>query len=431
MIGWNRCIAHVDMDAFFASIEQKYQPELRNKPIAITNGGHGSCVITCSYEARAFGVKTGMRFSEARNLCPDLLQCGSRPDLYAKVSEQVMTALRDEITPDIEIYSVDEAFLDISKVHQESTDPYRLARRIRACVFQAVGLPASVGLGGDKTTAKLAAKKAKPYGVWVVSPKQARHILGAMPVGKLCGIGPGIQRFLAKHGVHTCAGVSAMPVHILANRFGHGGKRIWLMCQGRDPDPIQKMSRDPKSMGHGKILPPGVYGREKLRGYLSYMAFKLSCRLQKHGLWAEVVTVEIATLENRAGVSFPLKIATHNYQVMQKLVSATLEECWYANIPYRKVQITATKLVRARQMDLFQKPAKEEIKKDIVATVMTSINEKYGFATLRPASIQKMASPDVIAPSWQPSGPRQSIACRPGKGRQKAVNKSSIGGGYE
>ena len=411
MIGWTRCIAHVDMDAFFASIEQKYQPALRNKPIAITNGGHGSCVITCSYEARAFGVKTGMRFSEASNLCPGLMQCGSRPELYAKVSERVMRALKEEITPDIEIYSVDEAFLDISKVHQRNKDPYALARSIRACVYRAVGLPASVGLGGDKTTAQFAAKKAKPYGVWVVPPGQARSILGAMPVGKLCGIGPGIQKFLAKHGVHTCAGVSAMPVHVLANRFGHGGRRIWLMCQGKDPDPIQKIIKEPKSMGHGKVLPPGVYSREKLRGYLSYMAFKLSCRLQRHGLWAEIITVEIATLEGRAGISFPLKVATQDYQVMQKLIHTTLLECWYANVAYRKIQITATQLSKARQPDLFQAlQTKQEVKQGIVDKVMANINDKYGFAMLRPGSVQKTASPDVIAPSWQPGGPRQSIA---------------------
>jgi hypothetical protein len=140
------------------------------------------------------------------------------------------------------------------------------------------------------------------------------------------------------------------------------------------------------------------------------MAFKLSCRLQRHGLWAEVVTVEIATLEGRTGISFPLKVATQDYQVMQKLIHTTLLECWYANVAYRKIQITATQLSKAKQRDLFQaRQTKQEVKQGIVDKVMANINDKYGFAMLRPGSVQKTASPDVIAPSWQPGGPRQSI----------------------
>ena len=140
------------------------------------------------------------------------------------------------------------------------------------------------------------------------------------------------------------------------------------------------------------------------------MAFKLSCRLQRHGLWAEIITVEIATLEGRAGISFPLKVATQDYQVMQKLIHTTLLECWYANVAYRKIQITATQLSKARQPDLFQAlQTKQEVKQGIVDKVMANINDKYGFAMLRPGSVQKTVSPDVIAPSWQPGGPRQSI----------------------
>ena len=410
LMGWKRCIAHVDMDAFFASIEQKLQPCLHNQPVAITNGGHGSCIITCSYEARAFGVKTGMRLSEARQLCSNIQQCPSRPEVYAETSQKVMEALREYITPDIEIYSVDEAFLDLSKVHVKDKDPQLLARRIQACIYEAVGLPASVGVSGDKTTAKFAAKKAKPKGVWVIPPHCSGKVLSTMPVDKLCGIGVGIQRFLAKHGVHTCGGVAHLPVHILANRFGHGGKRIWLMCQGMDPDPINKVQKDPKSMGHGKVLPPGLKDRSKLKGYLSYMAFKLSCRLQQNGLWARKIWVGLSTMGAHHGIEFPLQIASHDYPLLQKLVEIVLSQCWSADRSYQKIQITATELTRCRQPDLFSLEKSYTGKhQQELDKLLNKVNDKYGFSALRPASLQALSSPDVIAPSWKPSGHRQTI----------------------
>ena len=409
LIGWKRCIAHVDMDAFFASVEQKLQPRLRNQPIAITNGSHGSCVITCSYEARAFGIKTGMRFAEARQLCNGIEQCPSRPEVYARTSQKVMEALQNHITPDIEVYSVDEAFLDMSKVHLANKDPQHLARRIQSCIYEAVGLPASVGIGGDKTTAKFAAKKAKPKGVWVVSPMHAKKILAQMPVDKLCGIGSGIRRFLAKHGVHTCGGVAHLPVHILADRFGHGGKRIWLMCQGKDPDPIRTVQKDPKTMGHGKVLPPGVRDQSRLRGYISYMAFKLSCRLQQHNLWAQKIWIGITAGHVHTGIEFPLQVGANDYPLMQKLVDIVLQECWRPNTVYKKIQITATELCRHRQNDLFNGKCKQHIRQESLDSTLARINEKFGFSTLRPASLKALSSPDVIAPSWQPSGHRQTI----------------------
>lgn len=412
-VSWKRCIAHVDMDAFFASIEQKEQPKLRGQPIAITNGNHGSCVITCSYEARAYGIKTGMRFAEARQLCAQVQQCPSRPELYAKVSQKIMGALRDEMTPDIEVYSIDEAFLDLSHVHMQDTRAQQVAKQIQLCIQRSVGLPASVGIGGDKTTAKLAAKKAKPYGVWVVAPTEAKQILANMPVDKLCGIGTGIRRFLAKHGAHTCGAVANLPVHILSDRFGHGGKRIWLMCQGRDPDPIHKVAKDPKTMGHGKILPPGVRTREKLRAYLSYMAFKLSCRLQQHGLRAQKIWIGAATDRANTGVEFPLNRASHDYCELQQLLEIMLQMCWKPKSTYKKIQITALDLCRAQQQDmLLQAVSNTPSRNEGVEKVLTEVNNKFGFATLRPASLQQLASPDVIAPSWQPDGPRQTIPDR-------------------
>ena len=131
---WPRVIALVDMNSFFASIEQMDQPELFGQPIAVTNGIQGTCIITCSYEARYWGIKTGMRLKEAHKLCPDLIQRPSRPKRYAEISIKIMQGL-NKMTPDIEVYSVDEAFLDMTRCQKIMDSPEILAQQIKELVF--------------------------------------------------------------------------------------------------------------------------------------------------------------------------------------------------------------------------------------------------------------------------------------------------------
>lgn len=159
---WPRLIALVDMNCFFAAIEQLDNPAWRGKPVGVTNGQQGTCLITCSYEARALGVKTGMRLREARRLCPELIQAPARSSRYAQLSSRIMTALL-ELTPDREIFSVDEVFLDFTACQTlYHYAPQQIAERIRATVERASGgLHCAIGIAGDKTTAKWAAKRHK------------------------------------------------------------------------------------------------------------------------------------------------------------------------------------------------------------------------------------------------------------------------------
>ena len=255
---WPRAIALVDMNAFFASIEQHDHTEWRGRPVAITNGLQGTCVITCSYEARTYGIKTGMRLKQARQLCPELIQCPAHPQRYAAISTDIMNALQD-ITPDIEIFSVDEAFLDVTHCQRLLGTPPRIARLAKQKVFDASGILCSIGISGDKTTAKFAAKLNKPDGLTVIPPWEAEERLRDVPVTELCGIARGIGGFLAEHGVHTCGDVKKLPISVLARRFGNPGRRIWYMCQGQDPAGLQLDVPAPKSIGHGKVVPPADY----------------------------------------------------------------------------------------------------------------------------------------------------------------------------
>ncbi|MFI4921351.1 MAG: DNA polymerase IV, partial [Gammaproteobacteria bacterium] len=228
---WSRAIILVDMNAFFASIEQRDFPELRGRPVAVTNGEKGASIITASYEARARGVKTGMHIRDARKLCPDIVKRASRPKEYAQVSTAIMAAM-DAITPDVEVFSVDEAFLDVTGVQHIHGTPEEMGQMAKRLVHQVSGLACSIGISGDKTTAKYAAKLVKPDGFTVIPPWEAKERLRDVPLTELCGIKGGIGSFLAERGVHTCGDMQSIPVSVLAGRFGNLGRRIWLMAQG-------------------------------------------------------------------------------------------------------------------------------------------------------------------------------------------------------
>jgi DNA polymerase-4 len=242
---WDRVIILVDMNCFFAQVEQQDNPFWRNRPVAITNGKLGSTIITSSYEARAYGVKTGMRLKEARELCPDLIQAPGRPHRYVEKSTQIMQAL-EKITPDLEIYSVDEAFLDVTMCQSLWGSPETIAKLVKKTVSDASGLTCSVGVSGDRTTAKFAAKLVKPDGLTVIAPWEAEARLANEPVTELSGIARGIGGFLNKYGVYKCGDMKKLPIGILAKRFGNPGRRIWLMAQGKDPEPITTVVKAPK-----------------------------------------------------------------------------------------------------------------------------------------------------------------------------------------
>lgn len=394
------------MNAFFASIEQHDFPELRGQPVAVTNGLTGTCIITCSYEARRHGIRTGMRLVEARRLCPALIQRPARPTRYAGVSRAIMTALL-EITPDLEVFSVDEAFLDLTHCQKACGSPVGMARRAQAVVARVSGLPSSVGLSGDKTTAKYAAKLVKPNGFTVIPPWEARERLSAVPVTELCGIKAGIGGYLAARGVRTCGDVAHLPIGELSRRFGNLGRRIWYMTQGLDPDPVRTGVDPPRSLGHGKVLPPGTRERDTLTTYFLHMAEKLAARLRRHGLEAQ--TFSIGLRRDEGMIAYPLHTPrpTDDGREIFALCVTYLDEHW-TGWGAHQVQVTALDPRPASvQGDLF---ASVDAKRRRLHAVVDRINERYGEFTLAPAPLlDRSDMPNVIAPAWKPSGHRQTV----------------------
>ena len=402
---WPRAILHVDMNAFFASIEQQDFRELRGRPIAVTNGEQGTTIITCSYEARAYGVHTGMRLREARVLCPALVQRASRPYVYAAMSSVIMRALQT-ISPDVEVFSVDEAFLDITHCQSLHGSPEQMGRMVRAKVSEVSGLPCSIGISGDKTTAKFAANLIKPNGLVIIPPGEARERLAREPATALSGIADGIGDFLAAHGAYTCGDVARLPVGVLARRFGNVGRRIWLMCQGKDPDQVQLSVAAPKSLGHGKVIPPGTRDAEILLTYLLHMSEKVGARLRRHALQAQHFSIGLRAEHDWIGGKLRLAEPTNDGKTIYHLCQLMMTRMWSGE-PVSQVQITALDPhAQYRQPDLFAAPDKT----GALNGVVDKINQRYGEFTLAPARLlQRSSMPNVIAPAWKPDGHRQSV----------------------
>ncbi|MBE0511172.1 MAG: DNA polymerase IV, partial [Gammaproteobacteria bacterium] len=402
---WERAIILVDMNAFFASVEQLDHPELRGKPIGITNGAEGTCIITCSYEARAFGIRTGMRLREARQRCPEFIVVPSNPHRYVAISTAIMQALHS-ITPDVEVFSIDEAFLDVSRCQRLLGPPAQIGSLVKQTVYETSGLYCSVGVAGDKTTAKWAAKQQKPDGLTVVPPWQAAERLREVPLTELCGIAKGIGSFLAERGIHRCGQMASLPVGELSRRFGNLGRRIWLMAQGKDPSPVETRIAAPKSIGHGKVMPPGTRDRELILNYLDYMSFKVGARLRRHQLVAREFAIGLRADTGWLGGHYMLSLPGNDGGQIFRLCRLMLERNWRGE-PVHQVQITASDpRPQAGQLELFAADSEPAGKGN---AVMDAVNERFGEYTLTPARLlNRGGMNNVIAPAWRPGGHRKT-----------------------
>lgn len=401
---WSRVIVHVDMDAFFASIEQRDFPALRGKPVCITNGKQGSCIITRSYEARAFGIKTGMRLREARKLCPHLIQQSTRPYHYVKISSEIMQVL-ETISPAVEVFSVDEAFLDLTECQRIYQSPKQVGLLIKERVFAATQLVCSVGVSGDRTTAKYASKSGKPDGLRIIPPWQTAAALAPLPVSELCGIARGMTQFLAQYGVYRCGDITKIPINVLAQRFGNLGRRIWYMCQGQDPEPLHLVTPDPKSMGHGKVMPPNTKDKSTILVFLSHMAEKLGCRLRHNQFKAQTFRIALRLGQGWLSTKMQTTLPTNDggliYQLAKQLV-----ECHWQGEGVFQCQLTALDPQPvAGQMDLF---TQEDTRQQRLNGILDQVNEKFGQGSLCHGNcVTPLTTPDVIAPAWRPKGHRE------------------------
>ncbi|NUR46870.1 MAG: DNA polymerase IV [Hamadaea sp.] len=269
-------ILHADLDAFYASVEQRDRPALRGKPVIV---GHG-VVLACSYEAKARGVRTAMGGRQARALCPDAIVLEPRMSAYSQASKAVFEVFRDT-TPLVEPISIDEAFLDVGGLRRISGTPTEIAVRLRADVLSRVGLPITVGVARTKFLAKVASRVAKPDGLLTVAPDRELEFLHPLPVQMLWGVGPVTAAKLAERGIRTVAHVARIGEAALISILGgHAGRHLWALAHNKDARRVET-GRRRGSMGAQRALGRGNQSYEELDATLAGLVDRVTRRMRK------------------------------------------------------------------------------------------------------------------------------------------------------
>lgn len=259
-------ILHADVDAFFASVEQRDAPELRGRPVAVGGSGGRGVVAAASYEARGFGVRSAMPSVTALRRCPDLIFVRPRFDVYKAVSMQIR-AIFAEHTPLIEPLSLDEAYLDVTENLQGITSATEIAEAIRAKIRLETGLTASAGVSYNKFLAKLASDHRKPDGLFVITPKMGADFVVDLSVGRFHGIGPATTARMNGHGIHTGADLRAQSLDFLQRHFGKSGSYYYWISRGVDERPV-RADRVRKSVGAENTFSTDLTSLEEARDAL-------------------------------------------------------------------------------------------------------------------------------------------------------------------
>ncbi len=297
-----RAILHVDLDAFFASVEVLDDPSLVGKPVIVGGTGRRGVVAACTYEARCYGVHSAMPSMRARALCPHAVFLPGRHARYSEVSAEFHAVLH-RVTPMVEGLALDEAFLDVTGAQRLFGPPRAIAERIRADVHRELGLSASVGLATTKFVAKLASEAAKPKaspagiaagaGVVEVEPGRELAFLHPLPVRALWGVGPATLARLARFGVETVGDLAALPEATLVSALGDSaGHHLHDLAWGRDPRPVEP-DRAVKSVSHEETYAQDLFARSELEHEALRLAEGVAARLRQAGVAARTVNVKV------------------------------------------------------------------------------------------------------------------------------------------
>lgn len=289
---WPRVVAHADMDAFYAAVEQLDDPSLKGRPVLVGPPSGRGVVLTASYEARPFDVGSAMPMALARRRCPEAVIVPPRFDRYGEISAKVMAVFAD-FSPAVEPISLDEAFLEMSGAEHIFGAPEAIGRRLKDAVREATGgLTVSVGLSGTKYVAKVASGYRKPDGLTVVPPEAAESWLAPQPVSVLWGAGPKMQARLAQLGLHTVGEVAARGEAAMAADLGRAGRHFYALACARDPRPVAS-SRRAKSLGSERTLRHDVERGEDIRFHLRKAAEQVARRLRRREIVARSVRVKL------------------------------------------------------------------------------------------------------------------------------------------
>ncbi len=389
----NRTILHLDMNAYFASVEQSSNPSLKGKPIAVGGGNNKTTIIaTCSYEARKFGVKTGMPVWQAKKICPHLIVVPGNMDKYIYTSKEIYKILF-EYTNLVEIFSIDEAFLDITFTKDKFGGEKNLAKDIKTKIKEKFNLTCSIGIGPNKLIAKLASEMQKPDGLTYIREEEIPAIFEFIPIENLCGIGDRLKKKLNTLGIKTCADLGRYPLQKLINKFGLvSGIHLHNMGNGIDETEVnpKNNSKNAKSIGHSTTLPKEENNIDKINGYILRLCEQIGIRARKDNYFGKVVGL---FLRYNDFSSYHKQKNIHHFTNDGFEIYKTALEMLEFKKPIRHIGIRLSNLIKnAQQINLFEINKKNT---KLLSTI-DEINNKYGnFTILRASAFYANISPKV------------------------------------
>jgi DNA polymerase-4 len=401
-----RVIMHADMNAFFASVEQVSNPNLRGKPIAVIGAQHRTVITTASYEARAFGVKTGMTVPEAKKLCRGLILVVGDNRKYTSACGRIIEVFR-RYTPAVEVFSIDEAFMDVTGSTRLFGDGPAIARAIKADIMREVGITCSIGIAPNKLLAKLASDMQKPDGLVVIGPEDVADLMEGLPVGELCGIGPALTLTLGEMGIRTCGELGRASASALRSRFGIIGERLKLMGLGKDESEVAPADEEEgaKSVGHSMTLGRDTGDKDELSMHMLQLSEMVGRRMRRSHYLGDTVTLTVRYADFRTSSQSmrfrkPVNDGLDIYLMAMKIFT-----------PMRLMQ--KVRLVGVSVSGLVSDPMQaslfaEERKKAAVTAAMDAVNDRYGeFTVTWGTLLSRYRHKGVIAPAWRPTGSKR------------------------
>lgn len=382
-----RAILHIDMDAFYASIEQRDNPELKGKPVIIGGKVGRGVVSTASYEARKYGVRSAMPISEAVRRCPDGIYIPPDIPKYRAVSEQIM-AIFQRYTPDVEAISLDEAFIDVTGSQKLFGSAEQIGRTIKQSVYEELQLTASVGLAYNKFLAKLASDLDKPDGFYIVTPDDLQEKIWPLSIRRMMGVGHKTADLLERMNVKTIGQLAVMDQGLLEHVLGKAGAQMHELANGIDHRAVESV-REAKSFGRETTFPTDISDKYMLETVLFTLADDVCHSLRIHHVKGRTVSIKIRYPDFKSITrAITLEQYTSSFEPIYGAVKHLMKQNYKDGTAVRLIGVTVSNLKQEtdiiEQQDLFTNQKATE-KVDALNKVLDNLNEKYGGDTVHRA----------------------------------------------
>lgn len=411
-----RQILHVDMDAFFLSVELLERPDLVGRSCLVAFDGGRSVVLSASYEARAKGIRSAMPLARARALDPGVVVVEPRHELYREYSARVMEVFAS-YTPLVEPISVDEAFLDVTGSVRIFGSPLAIARDIRRRIREEMGLTASVGVASSKFVAKVASTQSKPDGLFFVPEERSDEFLRPLPVSALWGVGEKTRSRLVGHGLETIGDVADAPPALLRRLLGENGAKLAELARGRDPRPVEPRKQE-KSVSADRTFAEDLTTVEEVRAELLDIAHRLGARLRRQGLSGQGISVKIrwadfTDVQRSRQLEHPTDASGALFEAAFRLAEPVAAEQLPAKSGIRLLSIRVDRLARAgagQQFDVFD--VEEQARS--AEGAMDAVRDRFGDSSIRVAGVMRASAGEAASESRDSGGRAQTGTGRAG-----------------